>query len=204
MNKLIDFLTKNLENGNYLLLLLVVIIVLIFKFEKLFKSFDNIKKNKINFLFDLEKKSFLDESTKESIHEAINNDVFKVTTGIRTNKYMREKIINLYREKKGEITLYNIKNAISFLKINNDSLIIELTRQDKIWCIFNLLFGFFTLFLGITLIMILPTIGDSSIQGKITSFIMGIGLIFITFPILVEVRAYKSAKKIKKIIKNSK
>ena len=52
--------------------------------------------------------------------------------------------------------------------------------------------------------MVFPTIGDSSIQGKITSFIMGIGLIFITFPILVEVRAYKSAKKIKKIIKNSK
>ena len=35
------------------------------------------KKNKLNFLFDLEKKPFLDDSTKESIQEAINNDIFK-------------------------------------------------------------------------------------------------------------------------------
>lgn len=199
MNPLSNLLIKLLEDGNYILILIPIVITVMFKFEKIFKSFDNMKKNKLNFLFDLEKKPFMDESTKESIRETINNDVFKVTTGIRTNKYMREKIIDLYKEKKGEVTLFEIKNAMPFLKIKNDSLVIELTAQDKIWSIYNLLFGFLTLSLGLILIMIFPMI-SSSISEKLTSFIIGIGLLFITFPILEEVRAYKAAKKIKKIL----
>jgi hypothetical protein len=199
MNKLIDIIVKYLENDNYILIIIILFVVFFFKFETIFKSFDNIKKNKINFLFDLEKKPFMEESTKESIQEAINNDIFKVTTGIRTNKYMREKIIELYKEKKGEVTLYDIKNAIPFLKIDNDSLIIELKKQDKIWSIFNLLFGFLTLSLGLILIMLFP-MTSSSISEKLTSFIIGIGLLFITFPVLEEVRAYNAAKKIKKIL----
>jgi len=199
MNPLSNLLIKLLEDGNYILILIPIVITVMFKFEKIFKSFDNMKKNKLNFLFDLEKKPFMDESAKESIRETINNDVFKVTTGIRTNKYMREKIIDLYKEKKGEVTLFEIKNAMPFLKIKNDSLVIELTAQDKIWSIYNLLFGFLTLSLGLILIMIFPMI-SSSISEKLTSFIIGIGLLFITFPILEEVRAYKAAKKIKKIL----
>ena len=199
MNPLSNLLIKLLGDGNYILILIPIVITVMFKFEKIFKSFDNMKKNKLNFLFDLEKKPFMDESAKESIRETINNDVFKVTTGIRTNKYMREKIIDLYKEKKGEVTLFEIKNAMPFLKIKNDSLVIELTAQDKIWSIYNLLFGFLTLSLGLILIMIFPMI-SSSISEKLTSFIIGIGLLFITFPILEEVRAYKAAKKIKKIL----
>jgi len=199
MEKLLNILSKNLENGNYLLILIAIIVIVIFKFEKIFNSFDNIKKNKLNFLFDLEKKSFIDESTKESIQEAINNDIFRITTGIRTNKYMREKILNLYTEKNGEVTLFAIRNAMSFLKIENDTLIVEINRYDQIWSIFNLIFGFITLILALIMIFILPTT-DGSIQERITGFIIGIGLLFITFPILAEVRAYISAKRIKKIL----
>ena len=197
--KLIKILIDLWESGNYILIIVPIVATVIYKFEKIFKSFDNIKNNKLNFLFDLEKKSFLDESTKESIQEAINNDVFRVTTGIRTNKYMREKIIDLYKEKKGEVTLFEIRNAMSFLKIKNGSLVIELKTQDKIWSIFNFLFGFITLSLGIILTMFFSKIG-SSIQDMVTNFFIGVLLIFITFPILLEVRAYKTAKRLEKIL----
>ncbi len=195
MTSIINLIKPAFENENYPWIVLILSLTIFFKANVIFKFIDNLKKNKLNFLFDLEKKSFLDDSTKESIQEAINNDIFKATTGIQTNKYMREKIMILYKEKKGEITLYAIKNAMTYLKINNNSLLVELRKQDKAWCLFNLLFGFITLCLGIILMMIVPTIADSSIQERLTSFIMGVGFIFITFPILAEVRAYKSAKK---------
>ena len=199
MREFINLIKSGFQEENYPYIVFVVIVGVFFKANAIFKFYNNIKNNKLNFLFDLEKKSFLDESTKESIQEAINNDVFRVTTGIRTNKYMREKIIDLYKEKKGEVTLFEIRNAMSFLKIKNGSLVIELKTQDKILSIFNFIFGFITLSLGIILTMFFSKIG-SSIQDMVTNFFIGVLLIFITFPILLEVRAYKTAKRLEKIL----
>jgi len=207
MNKLIDIFTKNLDNGNYLLIVLIVFIVLSFKFEKIFKSFDNMKKNKLNFLIDITKKDFLDNTTKENVYETINNDIFKVTTGIQTNKYMREKIINLYNNYKGEISLYDIKKSIPFLKIKNDSINIKLTKFDYYFSyIFSLIFGIFSLWLGLILITFFSLVADTtntSIHLNVTAIIMGIGLIIMSFPILKDTLAYKAARKIKEIIEES-
>ena len=207
MNKILDIFSKNLENGNYFFIIFLAIIVIVFKFEKIFKSFDSIKKNKLNFLFDLEKKSFLDDNTKETIHESINNNIFKVTTGIKTNKYMREKIIELYKEKKGEVTLYDIKNAISFLKIKNNKIVIELKKSDYYSYIFSIIFSLITIWLALMLIILFPFITDTnsiSFKQNLTAIVMGIGLFFIALPILKDALAYKAARKIKQIIENSK
>jgi len=206
VKELIKTLFEQLEAGNYISILILIIVTVMFKFEKIFKSFDNMKKNKLNFLFDLEKKQFIDENTKESIKETINNDIFKITTGIQTNQYIRKKIMELYKEKKGEVTLYDIKNAISFLKIKNDHIFIELKKFDYYFYIFNRLYSLFTILLAFILI-VFPNfmIGSNSISIKeyITMILIGIGLIFITIPILKDAFAYKAAKKIKEIIEES-
>jgi len=203
-----DLITSEIpkETPSLIVIIVIVVIGIIFRANIIYKFYNEIKKNKLNFLIDISKKDFLDKTTAESVYEKINNDIFKITTGIQTNQYIRKKIMELYKEKKGEITLYDIKNAISFLKIKNENILIELTKFDYYSYIFSGLYSLFTILLAFMLIVFpLFILGSDSVSIKeyITMMIMGIGLIFITIPILKDTFAYKAAKKIKKIIEES-
>lgn len=199
MNKILDIITKNLENGNYLLIIVILILVILFKFETIFKSFDNLKKNKIKYLFELEKKDILDENIREALNETINNQIFKITTGINTNKFMRQKILELYHQKKGELTLRQFKLSQNFLNLKNEEITINLTKFDTFWFIINLFIGFFMFFIGLVMIIIPINTNISALQ-ILTFIIMGVGFIIISVQPLKDALSYKTAMKIKKII----
>ena len=200
MNKLLDLISKHLEDGNYLLIIVALVLVIIFKFENLYKSFDKVKKSKLNFLLDIADKDYLDDTTKESVKEKINNLIFTNSTGISTNKFFRYKIMELYHQKKGLISLNQIRYALPFLNISNDSLIIEITKWNKLIFILNIIFGFILLFFGLAILSLLITISSLSFSKVLGLILIGLIFILVSFIPLKEASSYQAAKRIERLL----
>jgi len=50
MDKLLKFITEQLNNGNYILIVLAITLVIIYKFEKIFSNHSPTQKPKLNLL----------------------------------------------------------------------------------------------------------------------------------------------------------
>jgi len=204
MEKFLDYLIKGLETKNFLIPIVIVIVTIIFKAKDIMEFFDLIKSREQKLLEELLKISetkLLSEETKEIIKERIDTIAFKKATGIYAEAPLREHIFKFYQSMKNEVSLYQIKMAMPYIKIKDNNLAIELNFWNKIeFWIINI--GASILFFFSLLILLGGTfLQQKSLYNAIFSILLY--LVFVTFAILLFKSSlpYRYAKRLQELIK---
>ena len=199
---LINKIIESFEKGNYSLAFIVVMILLVIKSKNIYSFYKEFKQQKIKTFKELYSEDNLDEHIKKMLNDYINNEVFYQLTGIYTEKFLRNKIIETYETAQGLITYRDLKIAHRFLTLKDGELVVKINLSDKIDKWFNIFLSTLLLIIA-SYIISLPSITDkpslvqiliSTSFGILTYLFAGF-LIAQTFPI-------KKAKKIEGILQN--
>jgi hypothetical protein len=90
-------------------------------------------------------------STKLHLEDELATEHFKITTGIRLEKEMRESLINLHKESHGEISFTHFKRGLPHIYYKNRAIVINISIIEYAIFIFNLFFGIALTFAGLFL-----------------------------------------------------
>lgn len=117
---------------------------------------------------------------------------------MRANKELIEKCITLYNASNGELIFFNFVRARSFLSIKDNKLHVSITAYEWISQIFNY-FSLVILGLGGAMLLLLPLyIKDTSTYQSLGLNLIGLGLLFITYLLLIQTLPIHAARRIKK------
>lgn len=199
---LINKLIESAEKGNYYLPIIVVMILLVIKLRSIYSFYEDFKQQKIKIFRELYSEDSLDEHIKKILKDSINNEVFYQLTGIYTEKFLRNKIIEIYEKSQGLITYRDLKIAQHFLRLEENKLVVKINLSDKINKWFNVFLSILLVIIASYIISLSSIIDNlplvkiliSNLFGVLTYLFAGF-IISQTFPI-------KKAKKIENILQN--
>ena len=201
--ELIKNIFESIQKGNYFIAVVLVILITIIRLKEIINFYYEFKQYKIRNLRNLYNED-IDQSMKKMLQNYINNEIFYQLTGIRAEKFLRDKIVETYEKAQGLITYKDLKSAQRFLVIDDGELKVKVTIFDKIDKWFNLFLSIILIFITSYLFLLPSFINKPSLTQILISFSFGVFtyifagfLIALTFPI-------KKAEKIKKLLRNLK
>lgn len=194
MDKFLDKLLENLSQGNVLLASVIAIVVILFNFGKIIEFINDQKKSKIAKLGEALKSEYISGLTKTHLQEALATEHFKMATGVRLEKEVREALINTHQNTQGALRFVHFKRAIPHIVYQDKKLFVKITRPDLIGYWINIISGFSLIILGILLIAL------NTLTEEKTLFNYGFGSFFILAapPILFDTRSVISARMVAK------
>lgn len=203
METLAQFLIKNYNNGNYLIVVFILMVLLAFKYKAIIEFFDSRKKVKISKIEEALKCEKILGIERELLENELVNEYFKVTLGLNVEKEFREAIINAHKNTKGEIEFRHFQRGLTFFDFPEGVLTVKISKLEYMVSVLNTLilafsYCFFIAFLlygiiNFTWAKSIPAFGFSAFCLVICIFLM------------YDLRHIISAKKIKKYLaKNNK
>lgn len=199
MNDIVNKLIEAIEKGNVWVALTVVAVAIIFNLRTLFSFFEERQKARIIKLEAAIQCPQIVGSTKSHLENELAAEHFKITTGMRLEKEMRESLINLHKKSHGEISFAHFKRGLPHIFYKNKRIVVEISFIEYALFVFNLFFGIALIFSGLFL-MVLPT--DRSITWIELFSQIGLGFIFITTALFMLTQTFPimSANRVKKLI----
>lgn len=173
-------------------------LMLILNNKKLFDFFDEFKKIRIkNIKESLSCECVLGEiETKSFLEEELVNEYFRISTGIRLEKVLREQVIKIYNHANGDIDFKDFKRAKYYLRLKDGVFIVKLTIYDAISYRLNTFLAFIITVMG-AVFLAYPL--EKSINFSDILLVKSLGLmcVFVVFMMFVVNKTYTSARKIK-------
>lgn len=191
MQEVLDNLIDSLNNGNILVAVVVVAVALVFNYKKIADFWDERKKTRISRLSDALKCAQVSGATRSHLESELAKEYFKITTGINLEKEFRETLIQTHRSTKGELSFVHFKRALPYLRFEDSKISVRISLFEKLGYIFNLIFGYLMVFLGLILFILPGQIKGINLVQALSIFGLGIFLIAValfmlyqTFPVL--------------------
>jgi hypothetical protein len=156
------------RDGNFLLVIVIVAVPLIFNFQKIVEFSEERKKARIVKLSEALNSPLITGLTKFHLEEELVTEQFKITTGIRLEKEIREAVIQAHINTKGELDFKHFKRALPHIFYKDLKLGVKISFFELASFWVNLIFGFILVLVGL-LVMELP----SQIKG--ISIAQGLG-----------------------------
>ncbi|MBB1274317.1 hypothetical protein [Psychromonas sp. SR45-3] len=176
MDNLINKIIELIDSGNYFLVILVVIGAIIFNSRAIVEFFDERKKARISKLYEALQCEYLSPLAKVHLQDELATEYFKISTGIRVEKQLRDALIEAHQNLNGELRFVHFKRALPHISFIDQKLSIKITKIDALGFLYNLLLG---VILVISSILSVSVIGFIEIE-KISTLIEYIGvMIFI-------------------------
>lgn len=199
MSDIINKLIEAVEKGNVWVALTIVAVALIFNLRTIFSFFEERQKARIIKLEAAIQCPQIVGSTKLHLENELATEHFKITTGMRLEKEMRESLINLHKKSHGEISFTHFKRGLPHIHYKNRKIVIKISFFEYALFVFNLLFGIALIFAGL-FFMVLPT--DKSITWVELFTQISLGFIFITTALFMLTQTFPitSANRVKRLI----
>lgn len=116
-----ETITKLIQEGkNPLVIAVSIIFALIFNIKNSYDFLDSFSKRKLTVLKDFVGEKGVTGSTKEVVQEELNSILFQYATGMKVDKRLRERIIDLHESTSGRLTYVDFQRARSFLEVRQD------------------------------------------------------------------------------------
>lgn len=194
-----SFITS-IEQENLVVAFTLVLLSIIVNAQKLQEYMKYRKRVKINDLKEALNTGNPTGNTKDYLEQELESEYFKLVTNIRTEKLLREKIMDVHKDAKGEIEFFHFIRAISYLSIIDGKLAVTISKFAEFSYWYNKIAGI-TLMVTALVLWVFPIFAQDANLVKIVVFYllggmlvpMGFMLVTFTFP-------YESARKIEKYI----
>lgn len=110
-----------------------ILVAFIFKIKTFYDLLDSFSKRKLTVLKDFIGEKSVTGSTKEVVQEELNSIIFQYATGMKVDKRLRERIIDLYESTNGRLTYVDFQRYHLFLRVRQDGSlgVREFTLLDK-------------------------------------------------------------------------
>lgn len=181
-----------------LFLLFVSFIYCLHKANFIYDFVEKFNKREFSMLKDLLADENISKKARKTLQSKIDSIVYKKITGITTDKYLQEKIINYYELADGRIRYSDFKKALAFLKIDRNGILT--IRKPNIFerifqvywilmsgCALLMLFALWFVFVYVTI----------SIQVRIAVLLLIINFGVMLFLFLLQASLIPTAKKIR-------
>ena len=176
----------------------VFALILILNNKKIFDFLDELKKIRIkNIKESLNCESVLGEiETKSFLEEELVNEYFRIATGIRLEKALREQVIKIYNYANGDINFKDFKRAKYYLRLKNGGFIVKLTIFDTVMYGVNTFLAFLITVIG-AVFLAYPLEKSIKFSDILLVKFLGLICVFVVFMMFVVNKTYTSARKIK-------
>ena len=203
MDNLINKLIELINSGNYFLVILVVIGAVIFNSRAIVEFFDERKKARISKLNEALQCEYLSPIAKVHLQDELATEHFKISTGIRVEKQLRDSLIEAHQNLNGELRFVHFKRALPHLSFIDQKLSIKMTKIDTLGFLYNFLVGGFLIISSIFSFAVIGFIEIETISAlfKYIGVMIFIGLV--GFFMLIEALPVISAIHVRKTLKNS-
>ena len=189
-----DQIIELLKSEQYWLAAVITVLAILINIEKIFSIVDLRKKKKISLLNEAIASSSIEEKLKNHLKDEIENEYFYLTHKIRMDKFKRNLLLEFHSEKKGDVTLNQLKRANDFLVIKNEKLQIEITKFEYLSFYYNITFGILMAIFGFVLLVV-PSLAELNIYKifgwlGLCSFLITLGffMVYQTFPFILAKR----------------
>lgn len=201
MKDILGVLVENFRDGNILIGLIIVLVGLAFNYKNIVEFFEDRKKARIKKLNEALQSEFVTGLTRVHLEQELAIEHFKITTGIRLEKQLREAIIETHQYASGELSFIHFKRALPHLFYEEKKLIMRISLTDLISYFINLIFGFVLMLLGIILIVLSRSAEGISFIQLLSAF--GSGVFFIVFSLFMLYQTFSvtSARMVDKYVK---
>lgn len=198
LNSIIQILSENFslaKIGVFLTLLPAAVKVLRIAFDF---HYDYITKRRLKKLSELQS-SKLDGDVKEFVQLELNQEVFKISTGVNASLKESGFLIDIY--KKGLARRVDLKTLSKYIDTKNKAVGFDFPKDKVFFAYFSIFFGVSMLLYGFFVFITLFFIGG--VPEKVAGLLILICSIFIGLGISKDFREYKRARKINKLYDNS-
>ncbi len=202
MDKTLSLLADAIANQSFFAFTVIITGGLIFNLKNILEFIDSRKKIKIQLIEDSLKTSHINGNTRAHLESAIENEYFKVITGIDTEKNLREAMIQAHQDL-GEVNFKVFKSAIQHLNSKAGVLEVNINGFSKLGLIYNAVIGILCILLGLSVYWFPLSGADIAVSQKlslaaVSLFLLGLGILMLlqTFPVL---SAFTIKKKLKLI-----
>lgn len=155
MDFLWNFFVVSLSNGLTLSISIIVLIIVALNIKNIANSIRVHNKNHLNKISEALSYDKLSGSTRTFLENEFISEQFRQATEIEVDNHIREAIIQIYKNAKGEISFVDLKRAINFMKIEDSKLIIEIRWYQYLKSVLNLLVGLTSLLIGAGLFLLI-------------------------------------------------
>lgn len=196
MDKIIDDLIIALTNGDVMVVCIVIAVALIFNIGNITDFLDNRKKNRISFIKESLEESRVTGNTKLFLESLLEQEYFRLVTGVFLEKEIREALIKTHSDTKGELNFKHFKRAVPYITYKENTIGIKIDWFSLIGAIYSFVVGISSVAIGIIL-FVLPAF--SSINFMQLLSVYGIGILLIAFGVLMLIQSLPvvSAKYVK-------
>lgn len=197
---MLETIMKLIEEGKAPWVIAVSILVaLIFNIKTFYDFFDSFSKRKLTILKDFVGEKGVTGSTKEVVQEELNSILFQYATGMKVDKRLRERIIDLHKSTNGKLTYLDFQRARSFLEVRQDETlgVRKSTLLEKGMYYFSHVASWFFWFMTAMLVVILVFLPINELRFQLAIFLYA--LLFFIFALfaLSQTFSLSTARKIK-------
>ena len=179
MQAFINLFVKQFENGNLVIVLLISAIAFLFRYKQIIEFFDGRKKLKIEKFTNALKCEQLTGLTRAHIENELVNEHFRQATGLGVEKEFRGAILKLHNQMQGEVSFSHFRRALSHLYLENQTIVVRLTKLSLFSFWYNtaagailLAIGFFSIAIVVAAPFIQSNINAWSLLGFGSSFLI--------------------------------
>ena len=151
----LEKIIENVEKGNYSIVMIIILISFIINIKNILAFMEDFHFRKIKRFEQYLENKYIDEDMKSIVVNQLNIHVFKVTTGIRADKFLKKKLIELYEKGQGVFTLKQVSYISSAnLDLIDGKVVIKPTDFDNISYYLNIIWLIFTGFFILLLLLV--------------------------------------------------
>lgn len=163
-----------IDSVNIIYGVFVVAVTFLLNLKYFVLFFSNKKIIKIKSLNNVLNSDYVKGHTRTHLENELETEYFKLYSGLRIEKSVREELIKVLDSTNGELSFLNFKNALPNILYKEGKLDIKITLFDKIYYFFHLLGGLFLAFFGVFLVFTPAIITSTNLKSLLFYFLTGV------------------------------
>ncbi len=191
----LEKIIESIEKGNYFFMFVILLFLVITNIEKILAVFEDLHNKKVQRLEAYLENKFIGDMIKGIIKDQLDSYIFKAATGIRADKFMQSKILELYEKANGKFTLQQLSRVSHYMDSDDGKIAIKITAFDTFVYYFH-----FILLIGTGLVALFFWMGlwffNEIDKTYVTLWIISGAYFLLFLYTLYEVMKFRLAKKL--------
>ena len=201
LNLLVGTVIQAVDNNYFIVIPIIMTIYILINIKQVLSFFHDLKRSKIKKITEALGSNYLTQNTREFIQKELENEYFKLVTGIYIEKPFREELLKIHTESNGNISFWKIKQAFKYIFFFDSKVEIKITRCDELEKWFHFLF-FLGLLISTIFFCSIPLITEDKFTFIQVVLIILFGILSFTCSLwaLMQASRLTIAKNIQKIL----
>lgn len=169
MLEMIEAVTQNFEDGNWIALSILSVLIAIPLFRAVRGVYVEYRAGKTNDLKSALEIEGLSDDVRFVVQESLNRTYFYRATGLSGDHYLRTKVKEFLESTQGDVSIFGVWRASDYIDVVDGKLVVQFTWYDKLHFYVLALSSFLLFLISIFLWSALIFIWQGSVVEKLPS-----------------------------------